>query len=120
MGGTVATASVYKNTLLFRDQDSGTCDVQHDPGFADAEVEHLHRAVGAQLDIGRLEVTVDNPLLVGRFERPRDLPRDRQRLVYGNRPLRDALGQCWSLDQLQRERPNPIRFFETVNRRDMG
>ena len=42
----------------------------------EAEVQHFHRAVGSQLDIRRLEIAVDDPLLVGRFERLRDLPRD--------------------------------------------
>jgi hypothetical protein len=49
---------------------------------------------------------VDDPLLVGRFERLRDLPRDRQRLVDGNRPVRDAIGERRSLDQFQHERPH--------------
>ena len=35
----------------------------------EAEVEHLHRAVGADLDVGGLEVAVDDPLLVRRLER---------------------------------------------------
>ena len=38
-----------------------------------AEVEHLHDAVRSQLDVGRLQVAVDDPLLVGGFERLGDL-----------------------------------------------
>ena len=62
---------------------------------------------------------MDDPSLVGRFERRRDLPRDRQCLIDGNRPLRDAVGQCRSVDQLQNERLHAMRFFETVNCGDM-
>ena len=46
-----------------------------------AEVEHLHRAVGADLDVGRLQVPMDDALLVRGLERLGNLPRDRQRLV---------------------------------------
>ena len=46
-----------------------------------AEVEHLHRAVVPHLDVGGLQVAVDDPLLVRGFERIGDLLRDRQRLV---------------------------------------
>ena len=49
--------------------------------FREAEVEHLYRSVGPQLDIRRLEIAVDDSLLVGRFEGFGDLLRDGQRLV---------------------------------------
>jgi hypothetical protein len=48
----------------------------------EAEVKHLHGAVGAHLDVGRLEVAVNNGALVCGFERREDLHRDRQRLVH--------------------------------------
>ena len=41
---------------------------------------------GAHLDVRRLQIAVDDPLLVRRLERLGDLPGDRQRLVDGNRP----------------------------------
>ena len=37
------------------------------------EVEHLHRAVGADLDVGRLQIAMDDALLVRGFERLGDL-----------------------------------------------
>ena len=43
------------------------------PGLGEAEVEHLHLAVGGQLDVGGLEVAVDDALLVGLLERLGDL-----------------------------------------------
>ena len=45
--------------------------------FGEAEVEHLHGAVRTDLDVGRLEIPVDNALLVRRFKRLGDLPGDR-------------------------------------------
>ena len=54
--------------------------------FRQTEVEHLHRAVGADLDVRGLEIAVNDALLVRRFERVGNLPRDRERLVDRERP----------------------------------
>ena len=48
---------------------------------------------GAHLDVGGLQVAMDDALLVRGFERLGDLPRDRQRFVERQRPARDALGE---------------------------
>ena len=48
---------------------------------------------GAHLDVRRLQIAMDDALLVRRFERVGDLPRDGQRLVERDRPARDALGE---------------------------
>ena len=72
--------------------------------FRQTEVEHLHRAVGADLDIRGLQIAVDDALLVRRFERLGDLLRDRQRLVERNRATRDALRQIVALDEFHHER----------------
>ena len=52
-----------------------------------AEVQHLHRTVRADFDVRRLEIAMDDPLLVRRFERFSNLLRDRERLVERNRPV---------------------------------
>ena len=70
---------------------------------------------------------MDDPLFVGRFERLRDLPRDRQRLINRNRLVRETIGERRSLDQLQDEGlqcglPRAWRgdrFFKAVNRGDV-
>jgi hypothetical protein len=49
---------------------------------------------------------MDDAVLVRRFERVRDLARDRERLVNGNPSAGDALGERRSFDQFQRERAN--------------
>ena len=56
------------------------------------EVEDLHDPVGRDLDIGGLQIAVDDALLVRRVERFGDLPRDGQRLVerMGPRAMRSA------------------------------
>ena len=50
------------------------------------EVQHLDRAVGPHLDVRRLQIAMDDAVLVRRLERIGDLPRDRQRFVERNRP----------------------------------
>ncbi len=47
---------------------------------------------------------MDDPLLVGGFERFGDLPRNRERFVDGNRSECDAIGKRRSLDELEDER----------------
>ncbi len=49
--------------------------------LGEAEVEDLRRTVGADLDVRRLEVPVDDPQIVRCFERLGNLPGNRQRLV---------------------------------------
>ena len=69
----------------------------------EAEVEHLDCAVGPQLDVGRFEVAVDDAVLVRRFERLGDLPRDREGLVHRQSPAGDSLGEGRPLDELHRQ-----------------
>ena len=68
------------------------------------EVEHLHRAVVADLDVGRLQIAMDDALLVRGFERLGDLLRDRQRFVERNRAARDPLREVLALDEFHDER----------------
>ena len=94
----------------------------HPRGFqrlGEAEVQYLHRAVGPQLDVRGLEIAVDDALLVGRFERLRDLPRDRRRFVDRNRSVFEPIGERRSVDELEHEGLHVVRLFEAVNRGDV-
>ena len=86
----------------------------------EAEVEHLHRAVGAHLDVRGLQIAMDDPLLVRGFERLGDLLRDRQRLVERDRAARDALRQILALDEFHHERVHAAGLLEPVDRGDVG
>ena len=48
----------------------------------------------AHLDVGRLQIAMDDALLVRRFERVGDLPRDRQRLVERHRSPRAMIARA--------------------------
>ena len=54
-------------------------------GFRQPEVEHLHGAVRADFDVRRLQITMDDALLVRRLQRLGDLFRDQQCLVEWDR-----------------------------------
>ena len=60
-------------------------------------------AVGAHLDVGGLEIAVDDALLVRGFERLGDLPRDRQRLV----ERASVRARCAATDPRPRPAPSP-------------
>jgi hypothetical protein len=72
--------------------------------FRESEVENLDDAVGRHLDVGRLQIAMDHARVVRGFERRADLDGQRQHLGNWNRPVRDAVGERLSLDELQDER----------------
>ena len=62
---------------------------------------------------------MDDALLVCRFKRVRDLRRDRQGLIDGERSAGDAFGQCLAIHQLHDERAHRSALFEPMNGRNM-
>ena len=59
--------------------------------LGEAEVEHLDGAVSPQLDIGRLQIAMDDAARVRRFQRLGNLPRDLHRFNDRDRAARNAL-----------------------------
>ncbi len=88
-------------------------------GLGEAEVEDLDLAVGRELDVGGLEVAVDDALAVGLLERLGDLPRDGERLVDGERAAREPLREVLARHQLHRQRHEALALLEPVDRRDI-
>jgi hypothetical protein len=88
-------------------------------GSGQAEIEDLHRAVGADLHVRRFQVAVDDPGVMREFQRLGDLRRNRQRLVERKRALRDAVGQRRALDQLHHQRQVPPGRLQAVDRSDV-
>ena len=87
--------------------------------LGEAEVENLHGAVGPDLDVGGLEVAMDDALFVGRFQGVGDLSRDRQRLRDRHAPARDDRGKVLPLDQFHHQRAHGTGFLEAVDVRDV-
>ena len=85
--------------------------------FREAEVEDLHGAITANLDVRGLEVAMDDALPVRGFQGFRDLPGSWQGLVERNRAPRETLGQVFALDQFHDERFGGVALFHPM---DMG
>ena len=85
----------------------------------DAEVEHLHAAVGGDLDVLGLQVAVGDPLRVGRLERPGDLDSEAQRPLGGERAARQHVAERLALDQLEHREADAVGLFEPEDRRDV-
>jgi len=81
-----------------------------------AKVQHLHLALAGELNVGRLQVAVNNAALVGVLDRLGELARQRHRLFQRQRPPPNALCQRLPLHQLHRQRA----VLEAVHRRDPG
>ena len=95
------------------------CRRQRLQGFRKAEVQHLHRSVGSQLDIRGLQIAVNDALLVRRFEGFRDLLRDGQRLVERDRATRQPLRQILALDEFHHQGLDALGVFQPVDGRNV-
>ena len=88
-------------------------------GFRETEVEHLDLAFRRDLDIGRLQIAMNNALLVCRFNRVCNLQRKPDGLGHSKRATLDHVGQRVALDQFENEEPHPGRDLQAVDRSDV-
>src|SRR5688572_8336338 len=73
--------------------------------LASPKSSDLDHAVRADLDVGRFQIAMDDPLLVRGFERFGDLPRDDERLGPGeSAPRSNAIAEGVALDQFENDR----------------
>jgi hypothetical protein len=87
---------------------------------AESDIEHLDSAIGPQLDVRRLQIAMDDAVLVCRFERIGDLPCDRKRFLDRDGPTTvQPLRQRVTLDQFHHEEPRGTRIVEPVDRRNV-
>ena len=63
---------------------------------------------------------MNDPLLVGRLQRLRNLLGDRQRLVDRDRPLGDPISEGRSFDEFQHQCLGAVLLFEAMDARDAG
>ena len=73
-------------------------------GLREAEVEDLDVSVWGDLDVGRLEIAVDDPRLVCLFQRSCDLPRNADCLVDRDWAAEESLSQVLSGNELHRQK----------------
>src|SRR5262245_14516566 len=83
------------------------------------EIEDLRLAFVGDLDVGGLEVPVDDPVVMGRFEPFGDLLSDRQRFVDRYRSLLQALGERRTFDELHDQEVSVTVVLEPVDGRDV-
>jgi hypothetical protein len=87
-----------------------------------AEVEHLDVAVVIELDVGGLQIAVNDPLLMCGFDGLRNLQAEmqhvRQRQPAASPRLEQPFCERRPVHQLHGERMNAVGVFEPVDRRD--
>jgi hypothetical protein len=84
------------------------------------EVEHFHVGVADDDDVGRLQVAMDDPLLVGRLQCRRDLKGNGLRVAESDRSASQSLSQRLAGRQLHDQERLAVGSIETVNRRNVG
>ena len=116
----IIPACVIAGVVIVGDCDTFGADRRRGSiAFASPKSSTFTVPSGAHLDVRGLEIAMDDPLLVRRFERLGDLLRDGQRFVERDRAARDALRQILALDELHHERLDAAAFFEAVDVRDV-
>jgi hypothetical protein len=94
---------------------AGTIGAQR---FGETEVEHFHRAVLADFDVGGLQIAMNDALLMRRLEGLGDLSCDGQGFIDRHPALREV-GQSGPLDQFHHQSMRVAAVFETVDLRDI-
>ena len=87
--------------------------------FRQAEVQDLHRAVGADLDVGGFQIAMDDALLMRGFDGVGDLSGDGDGVIDGNRSGGDPLRQVRTIHELHDQGLDRRTVLETVNLRDV-
>ena len=73
-------------------------------GFGETEVENLDDALRRDLDVGRLQIAVDDATLVSGIEGVDNLTRDREGLGRWHWAAHDAIGERRTFDQFHHKR----------------
>ena len=83
--------------------------------FCQPEVEHLHDIGGGDLDIGGLEIAMDDALAVGSLKRLGYLPRNRQRFDERKRTALDPVRERDAFDEFEDQGWPAMRLFEPID-----
>ena len=116
---TIRPSRVLSNPIVAGLREVGARSLTTD-GFRKAEVKHLDDTLDGDLDVRRLQVPMNDPVLMCRFQRLGDLPRDRQRVSDWYRASCDQIGQRLTLYQFHDQPAHAAGFFKAVNDGDVG
>ncbi len=84
------------------------------------EVQHFHLAVSCDLDIARLQIAVDDALLVCSFESFGDLEGQLEGFFDGDGTTFEPILKRVAFHEFKDKKLSALVFFETVDRRDVG
>ena len=87
--------------------------------FGEPEVQDFHRAVVSHFDVRRLQIAMDDPVLMRLLERLGDLARNRQRVLEWHGPARDQRLELRAIDQFHDQGLDAVGLLKTVDVGDM-
>ena len=88
-------------------------------GLGETEVENLDDALRRDLDVGRLQIAMDDATLVSGIEGVDNLTRDREGLGRWHWTACDAIGERRPFDQFHHQRSHVAGVFQAVNDGDV-
>ena len=88
--------------------------------FRQPEIRHLHAPAAVEQNVLRLDVAVDDALVVGELQRVANLRHDGQRLARRNAAGVEQLPQVHAVHEFHEEIKQAVRPAEFVNRHDAG
>ena len=95
-------------------------------GLRQAKVEDLRHSLRRDLDVGGLQIAVNDPFLVSDIESHGDLPRDAQRVANRQaatsalaRDIRKCVRERLAVHELENQKAKAVSFLEAVDRADV-
>ena len=100
---------------------AGSIDATSSPKhFRQTEIEDLQPAVASELNVGWLEIPMNDALLVRCLQGLRDLPGDPERFLNRQRATHHPIGEGFALHQFHNEKVAPGALLEIVNGGDVA
>ena len=87
--------------------------------FGQSEIEQLHGTRRRHLDVGRLQIAMNDPLPMRHLQGVCDLDRDRDGILDGERTLQQPLGECRSVDQFKYQGGHSVDALEAIDGADV-
>ena len=87
--------------------------------FREPKIQDFDRTVRAHFDVRRLQIAMDDAVIVRGFQGISDLFGDGQQFVQRHRASRDAVRERGPLDEFHDQRDGPVRVLQSVDVRDV-